>query len=146
MGKGYRQARLGEEIKKIISKMLLREIKDPGLTDHMISISAVEVTNDKSYATVYISVFGSGRNGFATDEEKDEILKAFGRAKGIIKREIGKNIKLRHVPELIFKMDDSLEYGMHMSEVIDSLGIENYKDDDDEKETTSEIDDIMKDL
>ncbi len=151
MGKGYRSGRLGEEIKKIISSLLLREIKDPKLLESMVSVSAVEVTNDGSYATVYISVLGTGKGGFATDEEKDEIVQAFGRAKGLIKREIGKKIKLRHVPELIFKIDNSMEYGIKMSSLIDGLGIDNYRPDDDSENAgndalVSEIDDIMKDL
>ena len=50
MGKGYRQGRLGEEIRKIVSELLLRELKDPGLSS-MISVTAVEVTSDGSYAT-----------------------------------------------------------------------------------------------
>ena len=57
MGKGHRQGRLGEEIKKILSGLLLKELKDPRLSS-MISITAVEVTSDGSYATVYISVLG----------------------------------------------------------------------------------------
>ena len=159
MGKGYRSGRLGEEIKKIISSMLLREIKDPKLLESMVSVSAVEVTNDGSYATVYVSVLGTGNGGFATDGEKDEILRAFGRAKGLIKREIGKKIKLRHVPELLFKIDNSMEYGIKMSSLIDGLGIENYQSDEEEngapagapsadgaEAMASEIDDIMKDL
>ena len=150
MGKGYRSGRLGEEIKKIISSMLLREIKDPKLLESMVSVSAVEVTNDGSYATVYISVLGTGKGGFATDEEKEEIIQAFGRAKGLIKREIGKNIKLRHIPELIFKIDNSMEYGIKMSSLIDGLGIDSYWSDEEEYAAgsleTSEIDDIMKDL
>ena len=67
MGKGYRQGRLGEEIKKIISEMLLKEIKDPKLLENMVSISAVEVTGDGSYATVYVSVLGTESGGFATE-------------------------------------------------------------------------------
>lgn len=143
MGKGYRQGRLGEEIRKIISEMLLREIKDPRLQGSMVSISAVDVTNDGSYATVYVSVLGTGNGGYASDEEKEEILIAFKKAKGLIKREIGKQVKLRHIPELLFKMDNSLEYGSHISNVINSLGIENYKD---EEEKLSEVEDILKDL
>ena len=150
MGKGYRSGRLGEEIKKIISSMLLREIKDPKLLESMVSVSAVEVTNDGSYATVYISVLGTGKGGFATDEEKEDIIQAFGRAKGLIKREIGENIKLRHIPELIFKIDNSMEYGIKMSSLIDGLGIDSYRSDEEEYAAgsleTSEIDDMMKDL
>lgn len=148
MGKGYRQGRLGEEIRKIISSLLISGIKDPVLLENMVSVSAVEVTSDGSYATVFISILGFGKNGFATDEQKEAVIAAFNRCKGLIKKEIGKKIKLRHIPELIFKMDNSLEYGMHMNQVISSLGIENYKDDDAEEVSAldAELDDIIKDL
>ena len=56
MGKGYRQGRLGEEIRRIISEMLLRELKDPRLSENMVSVSDVEVTADGSYATCYVTV------------------------------------------------------------------------------------------
>ena len=123
MGRGYRQGRLGEEIRRIISEMLLREIKDPRLSG-LVSISAVEVTSDGSYATCYVLVLGSDPAQEATQEEKDEVIKAFNSAKGLIKREIGHLIKLRHVPDLIFKIDTSMEYSRHMSKIIDNLGLE----------------------
>lgn len=149
MGKGHRQGRLGEEIRKIVSQMLLREIKDPGLRDKMLSISAVDVTRDNSYATVYISVLGAGKGAIADDEEKKEILDAFARAKGLIRREVAKSLTLRHVPELLFKIDSSMEYGAHMSEMIDSLGIEHYKAEESvpaKRDVDADIDDILKDL
>ena len=68
MGKGYRQGRLGEEIRRIISEMLLRDIKDPRLQDAMVSLSAVEVTSDGSYATCYVTILSVSRN----EEEKKE--------------------------------------------------------------------------
>lgn len=119
MGKGHRQGRLGEEIKKIISEMLLRELKDPRLAS-MISITAVEVTSDGSYATVYISVLG-----LKEDEAKaqKDAIDALSSAKGFIRNEIGRKIKLRHVPELIFKIDRSMEYGRHISGIIKDLHI-----------------------
>lgn len=123
MGKGYRQGRLGEEIRKIISELLLREIKDPRLSG-MVSISAVEVTSDGSYATAYVSVLGLTSSSEASEEEKEEVLAAFRSAKGLIKREIGKQIKLRHVPEVLFKMDTSMEYGRHITKLIHDLDIE----------------------
>ena len=120
MRKDYRQGRLGEEIRKIISDLLLREIKDPRLSG-MVSISSVEVTSDGSYATVYVSILGNaeGKN----DEEQANVLAAFKSAKGLIKKEIGRQVKLRHVPDLIFKPDNSMEYGRHITKIIDSLGI-----------------------
>ena len=123
MGRGFRQGRLGEEIRKIISEMLLREIKDPRLSS-LVSVTAVEVTSDGSYATCYVVVLGSDPAREATEEEKDQVIKAFNSAKGLIKREIGHQIKLRHVPDLIFKIDTSMEYSRHISKIIDSLELE----------------------
>ena len=123
MGKGYRPGRIGEEIRKLISNMLLTEVKDPVIKENWVSISAVDVTNDGSYATCYISVLGTGKEGFATDEKKEEIIAAFNRAKGLFKREIGKQIQLRRVPELIFKIDNAQEYGQHMDNIINNLNL-----------------------
>ena len=121
MGKGYRPGRIGEEIRKLISQMLLTEVKDPVLKENWVSISAVDVTNDGSYATCYISILGTGKEGFADDEQKEEVLAAFGRCKGLFKREIGRQIQLRRVPELIFKIDNAQEYGQHMDNIINNL-------------------------
>ena len=120
MKKNYRPDRLGEEIRRIISELLLREIKDPRLSG-IVSISAVEVTSDGSYATVYVSAL-AGLYG-KSEEEKEKALTAFRNAKGLIKREIGRQIKLKHIPELIFKADNSMEYGRHITQIIESLGI-----------------------
>lgn len=130
MGKGHRQGRLGEEIKKIISGMLLTELKDPRLSS-MISITAVEVTNDGSYATVYVSVLGLDVNGEAVADQQSDALDALNNAKGFIRREVGQRIKLRHVPELIFKIDKSMEYGRHISRIIDDLDIKHDEEDED---------------
>lgn len=122
MGKGYRPGRLGEEIRRITSELLLRELKDPRFKG-MVSVTEVEVTDDSSYATLYITAFGLGSNPELTQEEKDDVLAAFRSAKGRIRTEIGRQVKLRHVPELIFKMDTSMEYGRHMEEVLSKLDI-----------------------
>ena len=120
MGKGYRPGRLGEEIKKITSDLLLKELKDPRLEGSLVSVTAVDVTGDGSIATVYLSALKMGQQD-NSQEYKNEILEAMRSCKGVIRREIGKNIKLRHVPDLIFKMDTSLEYGRHIDELIDSV-------------------------
>lgn len=124
MGKGYRQGRLGEEIRKVVSEMLLREIKDPRLSSGMISISDVDVTSDGSYATCYVTVLTVNKDEEAKREEEEQVLEGLKSAKGLIKKEIGRQIKLRHIPELIFKLDTSMEYGRHISEVINKLGID----------------------
>lgn len=122
MGKGYRAGRLGEEIRRIVSGMLLKELKDPRFKG-MVSISAVNVTSDGSYATLFVTAMGLGSSTELSEEEKADILAAFHSAKGAIKREIGHQIKLRHIPELLFKMDTSMEYGRKMDEIINKLEI-----------------------
>lgn len=124
MGKGFRQGRLGEEIRRIISDMLLRDIKDPRLQSAMVSLSAVEVTADGSYATCYVTVLSMGKDDTQKKEIEEQALFGLQSAKGLIKKEIGRQIKLRHIPELIFKLDTSMEYGRHISEVIEKLGID----------------------
>lgn len=125
MGKGYRQGRLGEEIRKLISDMLLREIKDPRLSSGMISISDVDVTSDGSYATCYVTVLTVNKDEEAKKQEEEQVLEGLRSAKGLIKKEIGRQIKLRHIPDLLFKIDNSMDYGRHITEVIDKLGIKN---------------------
>lgn len=120
MAKGYRQGRIGEEIRKIISDLLLHGLKDPGL-DSMISITAVEVTSDNSYATVYFSALDRDEDPEKNKQRQEEILEAFNRAKGFIRSEIGHDMKLRHVPELIFKYDHSLEYSSHIESIFSTL-------------------------
>ena len=137
MAKGYKAGRLAEEIRKITGNMLLFELKDPRLKGKMVSVSGVDVSDDGSYATVYLSVLGKSISEDADEKEKDDILKAMKSASGVIRREIGKNVKLRHVPELSFKIDNSIEYGRHMSKIIDSLGIDKY-DNNDHSEERSE--------
>ncbi|MEA4922560.1 MAG: 30S ribosome-binding factor RbfA [Eubacteriaceae bacterium] len=119
MGKGYRQGRLGEEIRKVISEMLLRELKDPRLSEGMVSITSVNVSPDGSYATVYLSIFTE--NDDNREKTEEDIMAAMQSCKGLIKREIGHHVKVRHLPELSFKIDTSLEYGRHMDELIEEV-------------------------
>jgi ribosome-binding factor A len=121
MKKSYRQDRMGGEIRRIISELLLRELKDPGLSG-LVSISDVEVASDGSYATVYIIVPGEG-GGPASAESKKGVIDAFNRAKGLLRREIGARMQIRHTPELAFKIDTSEEYGRHIEEIFSSIGV-----------------------
>jgi ribosome-binding factor A len=129
MGKGHRTGRLGEEIKKIISELLVRGLKDPRLSA-MISVTAVEVTNDGSYATVFLSVLGLNPDEEKAEKQQQDTLDALNSAKGFIRKEIGRQVKLRLVPDLIFKIDKSLEYGRHISKIINSLDIRHDEDEE----------------
>lgn len=133
MGKGYRQGRLGEEIKKIISELLLKELKDPRLSA-MISVTAVEVTSDGSYATVYLSVLGLSSAAEDMEKQQQDVIEGMNHAKGLIRKEIGRQVKLRHVPDLIFKIDKSMEYGRHIDKIISDLDIKHDSEEEDADE------------
>ncbi|NLY77000.1 MAG: 30S ribosome-binding factor RbfA [Tissierellia bacterium] len=108
--------RISEEIRKVISELLSREIKDPRISP-MTSVTKVEVTNDLSYAYIYISVLGN-------EEEKENTIKGLQNAKGFIRREIGNRIDLRVLPEPVFYLDESIEQSLYISKLIDKVNKE----------------------
>src|SRR5690554_3136602 len=106
----HRIERINEEIKKELSILLKSDIKDPRISG-MISITNVKVTNDLRYAKVYVSIYG-------TDQQREDSIKGLESAGGYLRKEIGKKIRLRYVPELIFVQDNSIEYGMHIESIL----------------------------
>ena len=127
MASNNRTRRIAEEIRKIVSTMLINGIKDPRINS-LVSVTDVEVTSDLSYAYVYVSILGG-------DEEST--LDGLKSACGYIRREVGKNIKIRHTAEIIFKIDDSLLKGMYMDELIKKVN-NGYKDSSEENEKDGE--------
>ncbi len=105
-----RTSRISEEIKKLISNLIMNELKDPRVSK-LTSITHVETTNDLRYTYVYISTFSN-------EYTSEETIEALNKAKGFVRKEIGKNIKLRCVPEPIFKLDESIKQGIYMSKLI----------------------------
>lgn len=106
-----RSERVAEEIRNVVADVLRNDIRDPRLPA-IVSITDVKLTRDLSHATIYYSVYGDA-------DEKSETDKVFESANPFIRREIAKRIKLRIVPELHFKRDDSIEHGMMMDKLID---------------------------
>ena len=111
----HRQGRLSEEIKKSISSFLINGAKDPRLTSRIISITGVDVTRDGSYAKVFLTVYANEED----TEAKARALEGLEHCKGLIKREIGQRMDLRRVPELLFEIDNSFEYGQRMDALIE---------------------------
>ncbi len=109
--------RISEEVKKVVSTLLYNGLKDPRIKP-MTSITKVEVTRDLSFAKIYASVLGD-------ENEKKETIEGLNSAKGFIRKEIGSKIDLRYIPEPIFYLDESIEQGIYMSNLIDKL---NHKD------------------
>jgi ribosome-binding factor A len=123
----HRQGRLSEEIKKSISSFLINGAKDPRLTSRIISITGVEVTRDGSYATIYVSpVCLADEN---REEVYAEVLEGFERAKGALRTRVSRDIKLRYTPELIFRLDSSMDYGRHIDSILETLDIRSDEED-----------------
>lgn len=123
--KQVRVSQIGEEIKRVISQLLRTKIKDPRISD-MVSITEVRVTNDLSFAKVFVSVFG-------TEDEKNDTLEGLRNAEGFIKKEIGRNVKMRIMPKLIFELDDSVEESLRLEKILEEIKTkEDPIEDDDE--------------
>lgn len=112
---GYRINRTSEDIKREIIS-IMRELKDPRITG-MLTVVRVEVTNDLSYAKVYISAM----EGLETAKTA---VKGLTSAAGYIRREIGNRLHLRKAPEIKFIADDSIAYGMEISRKLNEIANE----------------------
>jgi ribosome-binding factor A len=107
-----RTNRVGEQIKKELSQILQRELKDPRIG--FVTVTGVEVSGDLSQAKVFISVLGG-------EEQRADTLKALEKAKGFMRTEIGRRVRLRHTPDLIFKFDESIEYGSRIESLLHQI-------------------------
>lgn len=111
----YKLDRVTEDVRRELSA-ILRELKDPRVGGCLLSVVRADVTSDLSYCTVYVStVEGMERTKTAVQGLKS--------ASGYIRRELGRRLNLRHVPELIFKPTDSIEYGAHISKILHDLAL-----------------------
>ncbi len=122
----FKLGRTTEDIKRELTA-IFRELKDPRVQRCFLSIVRVDVTSDLYYCTVYISAM----EGLS---KAKEALKGLGSASGFIRRELGRRLRLRHVPELIFKATDSIEYSANISKILSSLNIK--EDGEDEENLT----------
>ena len=107
---GHRLERITEDIHRELTA-ILRELKDPRVQQGLLSIVRVDVTNDLSHCTVYVSTM----QGIQQAEEAVQGLKS---AAGFIRREIGHRLRLRHVPQMHFTATDSIEYSANISRIL----------------------------
>lgn len=107
---GYRKGRITEDIRRELSD-IIRSLKDPRLTG-IISIVRVEVSNDLSYAKVFVSSIG-GNN--------EELSKGLNSASGFIRHELAEKMHIRKTPELRFISDDSIEKSIHIAKLINEI-------------------------
>jgi ribosome-binding factor A len=104
-----RVSRVGEQIKKELSQIIQQEIKDPRIG--FVTVTAVEMSGDLQQAKVYVSIFGS-------QTDKEESIAALEKAKGFIRSEVGRRVQLRHVPELHFSVDQSLDHSEQITRLL----------------------------
>ena len=98
----------------------------------MVSVSGVEVTSDGSYATCYVSVLNFSKDPEEKERKEQEVLAGLSSAKGLLKKEISRQVKVRHIPELIFRADHSMDYGRHIDEILDNIDFDSYQKDTEE--------------
>jgi ribosome-binding factor A len=110
-----RATRVGEQMKKELSDIIGRKLKDPRIG--FVTVTDVRVTGDLQQAKVYISVLGD-------EEQLQNTLKGLEKAKGFIRSEIGQRIRLRKTPEIFFEIDESIEYGNRIEQLIRQISAE----------------------
>ncbi len=109
---GNRSHRVGDQILREISNLLLRKVRDPRLKG--VTLTDVRMSKDLRHAYVYYSLFGQ-------DEQKKEAQAGFESAKGFIRKEIGDKVHLKYIPDIQFKYDTSLEYGQKMERLLEKI-------------------------
>ncbi len=108
-----RYDRINEEVKKAISE-IVREMKDPRISQ-MTTIMSAEVTNDLKQAKVRVSVYD------LDDAVREASVAALNRAAGFIRHELGARVDLRALPQLKFTLDNSIEYSVHIAQILNDL-------------------------
>ncbi len=108
--------RINEEIRKALSD-IIREMKDPRISP-LTTVVRAEATNDLKQCRVMISVYDKD------DEVRRETVKQLNSAEGFIAREMKRRIDLRHMPTFEFRLDDSIEYSVRISEILNKLDAE----------------------
>lgn len=125
-----KNTRINAEVQRELSALINREIKDPRINP-MTSVVRAEVAPDLKTAKIFISVLGD-------DESRKATLKGLRSAASYIRTQLAKNLNLRNTPELTFVLDSSIEYGVHISKLIDDVTKDLPKEDLSVSETEEE--------
>jgi len=108
----YRVERLAEQVQHLVSELLERRVKDPRLS--MISVTSVKMSPTLREATIFVSALGG-------EAVRDEVMRGLESAKGYLRREVGRHLKLRIAPDLFFKWDTAIEKGDQVLNLLDEL-------------------------
>ena len=122
-----RIGRINEEIRKELSA-LLRMVKDPRVSEGMLTITHVDTTPDLRQCRVYVSALNC-------KDEKD-LMRGLKSAGGWLRRELGSSLQLRYTPELVLEEDDSLKYGAHMYDLLSRLSAQEKREEPEHDDNT----------
>ena len=126
-----KNTRINGEVQKALSDIIRSELKDPRIHP-MTSVVLVQVTPDLKYCKAYISVLGD-------EERAKEAITGLKSAVGYIRRELARRVNLRNTPEISFVLDQSIEYGVHMTHLINEVTKDLDTDEDTEQETEEQL-------
>ncbi|PSB21236.1 30S ribosome-binding factor RbfA [Phormidesmis priestleyi ULC007] len=122
MATDRRMARVAEQIKREVSQMLVNGIKDDRIGTGMVSVTDVDVSGDLQHAKIFVSIYGSA-------EAKTETMAGLKSATSFVRGELGRRVRLRRTPEIIFVEDQGLERGDNVLNLISRLSRERKPDD-----------------
>jgi ribosome-binding factor A len=117
MATNRRVSRVSSLIQQEVSQMLLHDIKDDRVGAGMVSVTDVDVSGDLQHAKIYVSIYG-------TEEAKSETMAGLQSATGFVRRELGRRVRLRRTPEVVFIEDRGLERGDRMLALLNQLSQE----------------------
>jgi ribosome-binding factor A len=109
---GVRRQRVREAYKQELGDLIQRELKDPRIG--FVSVTDVDVSGDLRQAKVYVSILGD-------QESKSKTMEALERARAFLRTEMGKRVRLRYTPELFFYLDESIERGVRLANLLEGL-------------------------
>lgn len=109
-----RQEKMSEEIKRTVSHIFQEGIKDPRIDQAAISLTRVDLSNDLSHARINISVLGD-------QAKQEEMMNAVKTARGYIRTELARRLKVKHAPEIEFRLDKSIEHGIRIASILEEL-------------------------
>ena len=107
-----RTDRIASEIMREVERIIREDVSDPR-TQCMFSITHVDVTRDLRYAKVYVSIY--------EEEKREPMMKALHSAAGFIRHNVGRQVQLRYTPELLFELDTTIEYGVHIASLLNEV-------------------------
>ena len=107
-----RTDRIASEIMREAERIIREDVSDPR-TECMFSITHVDVTRDLRYAKVYVSIY--------EEEKREPMMKALKSAASFIRRNVGQRVQLRYTPELLFELDTTIEYGVHIASLLNQV-------------------------